>query len=194
MSWLTYWCQTYVCFCVWGGEFCTALMKMVPIKTFLLDCHHIGVSNPMEWQMTLLRSSGEGNGNILQYCLGNPMDRGAYWAPWGRERVGHDSATKQQQQTTAPVSINNSFRELTLCCLKCLGGQMVEWKVCLLGNPNQARLQQYVNPEFQMFKLVLEKAEEPEIKLPTSKKQESSRKTSISALLTMPNLWLCRSQ
>ena len=41
-----------------------------------------------------------------------------------------------------------------------------------------------------MFKLVLEKAEEPEIKLPTSagssKKQESSRKTSASALLTMP--------
>ena len=40
-----------------------------------------------------------------------------------------------------------------------------------------------------MFKLVLEKAEEPEIKLPTSaeswKKQESSRKTSISALLTV---------
>ena len=43
---------------------------------------------------------------------------------------------------------------------------------------------------FQMFKLVLEKAEEPEIKLPTSsgssKKQESSRKTYISALLTTP--------
>ena len=43
---------------------------------------------------------------------------------------------------------------------------------------------------FQMFKLDFEKAEEPEIKLPTSvgswKKQESSRKTSISALLTMP--------
>ena len=41
-----------------------------------------------------------------------------------------------------------------------------------------------------MFKLVLEKAEEPEIKLQTStgslKKQQSSRKTSISALLTMP--------
>jgi len=40
-----------------------------------------------------------------------------------------------------------------------------------------------------MFKLDLEKAEEPEIKLPTSarssKKQERSRKTSISALLTM---------
>ena len=43
---------------------------------------------------------------------------------------------------------------------------------------------------FQMFKLVLEKAEEPEIKLPTSagssKKRENSRKTPISALLTMP--------
>ena len=41
----------------------------------------------------------------------------------------------------------------------------------------------------QMFKLDLEKAEEPEMKLPTSngssKKQENSRKTSISALLTM---------
>ena len=43
---------------------------------------------------------------------------------------------------------------------------------------------------FQTFKLVLEKAEEPEIKFPTStgslKKQESSSKTSTFALLTMP--------
>ena len=50
------------------------------------------------------------------------------------------------------------------------------------------RLQQHV--KFQMFKLVLEKTEEPEIKLPTSigslQKQESSRKTSTSALLTTP--------
>ena len=47
-----------------------------------------------------------------------------------------------------------------------------------------------VEVNFHMFKLDLEKAEEPEIKLPTSsgssKKLESSRKTSISALLTMP--------
>ena len=54
----------------------------------------------------------------------------------------------------------------------------------------QDRLQQYVNSEFQKFKLDLEKTEGPEIKLPTSagasKKQESSRKTSTSALLTMP--------
>jgi len=43
---------------------------------------------------------------------------------------------------------------------------------------------------FQILKLVLEKAEDPEIKLPTfdrsSKKQENSRKKSTSALLTMP--------
>jgi len=43
---------------------------------------------------------------------------------------------------------------------------------------------------FLMFKMDLEKAKEPEIKFPTSvgssKKQESSRKTSTSALLTMP--------
>ena len=54
----------------------------------------------------------------------------------------------------------------------------------------QARLSNMWTVNFQMFKLVVEKAEEPEIKLPTSarllKKQESSRKTSISALLTMP--------
>ena len=51
---------------------------------------------------------------------------------------------------------------------------------------------------FQMFKLDLEKAEEPEIKLPTSVgssiKQESSRKTSISPLLTTLKPWLSGSQ
>ena len=52
---------------------------------------------------------------------------------------------------------------------------------------------------FQMFKLVLQKAEEPEMKLSTSagtsKKQESSRNTSISALLTMPKpltVWITK--
>ena len=54
----------------------------------------------------------------------------------------------------------------------------------------QARLQQYMNHELPDVQVVLEKAEEPEIKLPTSagslKTQESSRKTSVSALLIMP--------
>ena len=52
---------------------------------------------------------------------------------------------------------------------------------------------------FQMFKLDLEKAEEPEIKLPisigSSKKEENSRKTSTSALLTKPlTVWITTNQ
>ena len=78
----------------------------------------------------------------------------------------------------------------------------------------QARLQQYMNHKLPEFKQVLEKAEEPEIKLPksagSSKKQESSRKTSLSLdhqkskrvpekhlfLLygLCQSLWLCGSQ
>ena len=54
----------------------------------------------------------------------------------------------------------------------------------------QVRLQQYVNCELSDVQAGFKKAEEPEIKLPTSvgtlKKQESSRKASTSALLTMP--------
>ena len=54
----------------------------------------------------------------------------------------------------------------------------------------QASLQQYVNCELPDVQAGFRKAEEPEIKLPTFlgslKKQETSRKTCISALLTMP--------
>ena len=63
----------------------------------------------------------------------------------------------------------------------------------------EARLQQYVNHKLQMFKVDLEKEEEPEIKLPTStassRKQESSRKISTCALLTTPKpltVWITR--
>ena len=54
----------------------------------------------------LLRSYGEGNGNPLQYfCLGNPMDRGAWQATvhgvarqfMGLQESQHDLVTKQQQ-------------------------------------------------------------------------------------------------
>ena len=54
----------------------------------------------------------------------------------------------------------------------------------------QARLQQYMNRELPDIQAGFRKAEEPKMKLPTSagssEKQESSRKTSISALLTIP--------
>ena len=61
----------------------------------------------------------------------------------------------------------------------------------------QATLQQYVNCELPGVQVNFERVEEPEIKLPTSvgssKKQENSRRTSTSALLTMPKpltVWL----
>ena len=61
----------------------------------------------------------------------------------------------------------------------------------------QARLQQYLNHEIPDVQAGIRKSEELEIKLPTSagswKKQESSRKAPISALLTMPKP-LCGSQ
>jgi len=41
------------------------------------------------------RSAGEGNGNPLQCCMGNPMDRGAWWAIVHEvARAGHNLATK----------------------------------------------------------------------------------------------------
>ena len=57
------------------------------------------------------QSPGEGNGNPLQYsCLGNPMDRGVWRGiDHGVARVGHDLATKQQQQV-----IQSHFLSLSL--------------------------------------------------------------------------------
>ena len=45
------------------------------------------------------RSPGEGNRNLPQYyCLGNPMDKGAWWgySPQSHKRTRHNLATKQQ--------------------------------------------------------------------------------------------------
>ena len=62
----------------------------------------------------------------------------------------------------------------------------------------QLGLNSTLSENFPMYQLDLEKAEKPEIKLPTSvgssKKQESFGKTSISALLTMPKPLICGSQ
>ena len=57
------------------------------------------------------RSPGEGNGNPLQYCLQNPMDRGAWWATvHGIARLGHDWVTKPP-----PVIRNAAHVSLSLC-------------------------------------------------------------------------------
>ena len=47
------------------------------------------------------RSSEEGNGYpLLYFCLGNPMDRGAWWAksPWGHKRLGHDLVIEHEHE------------------------------------------------------------------------------------------------
>ena len=51
------------------------------------------------------RFPGEGNGNPFQYfCLGNPMDRGAWWSTvHGVVRVGHDLVTKPSSILTQVI-------------------------------------------------------------------------------------------
>ena len=68
------------------------------------------------------RSPGEGNGNPLQYyCLGNPMERGAWWAiiHGVTKELDMTSTTKQQQQQNAFYYFNEatvpmSFKELSI--------------------------------------------------------------------------------
>ena len=93
-------------------------------------------------------------------------------------------ATGLEKSVFVPIPKKGNAKECSNYCTIALISHASKVMLKIL----QARLQQYVN--FLMFKLILEEAEEPEIKLPTSagswKMQESSRKTSISALLTMP--------
>ena len=89
-----------------------------------------------------------------------------------------------QRAVFIPIPKKGNAKECSNYCTTALISHTSEVMLKIL----QARLQLYVN--FQMFKLVLEQAEEPEIKLPTSvgssNKHKSPRKTSISALLTAP--------
>ena len=99
-------------------------------------------------------------------------------------------ATGLEMSVFIPIPEKNNAKECSNYCT-----------IALISHDNKvilkillARLQQYVNHELPD----LGKAEEPEIKLPTSagswKKQESSKKTSNSALLTMSKPLLCGEQ
>ena len=96
------------------------------------------------------------------------------------------SAQDWKRSVFIPVPKKGNAKECSNYCIIALISHTSKVMLKIL----QARLQHELSENFQMDKLVLEKAEEPEIKLPTSigssKKHESSRKTSISALLTMP--------
>ena len=85
-------------------------------------------------------------------------------------------ATGWEKSVFIPIPKKDNAKECSNYCTIALISHASKVMLKIL----QARLQQYVTMNFQMFKLVLEKAEEPEIKFPTSagswKKQESSRK------------------
>ena len=92
-----------------------------------------------------------------------------------------------------PILKKGSAKECSNCCTIALISHASKVK---LSKPGFSSM---LTVNFQMFKLVLEKAGGPEIKLPVSvgslKKQECSRKTSLSDLLTIPKpltLWIRR--
>ena len=71
-----------------------------------------------------------------------------------------------------PISEKGNAKERSNYCTVALISHASKVMLKIL----QARLQQYMNCDFQMFKLVLEKAEEPEIKLPTSLDHQNSKR------------------
>ena len=73
-------------------------------------------------------------------------------------------ATGLEKVSFIPIPKKGNAKECSNCCTIALISHASKVMLKIL----QARLQQYVPMNFQMFKLVLEKAEEPEIKLPTS--------------------------
>ena len=84
-----------------------------------------------------------------------------------------------------PIPKKGNAKECSNCCTIALISHASKVMLKIL----EARLQQYINCEFWDVQASFRKAEETENKLPTSagllKKQKSSRKTSISILLTM---------
>ena len=98
------------------------------------------------------RSPGGGKGNPLQYsCLGNPMDRKA--VATGLEKVSFHSNPKK-----------GNAKKCSNYCTTALISHASKVMLKIL----QSRLQQYVNREIPDVQAGFRKAEEPEIKLPTS--------------------------
>ena len=96
-------------------------------------------------------------------------------------------ATGLERSVFIPIPKKDNAKEYSNCCTVVLISCASKVMLKLL----QARLQHYVNQELPDVQLGLEKAEEPEPKLPTSlrllKEQRNSRKTSPSASLTILN-------
>ena len=137
-------------------------------------------------------STGEGNGKPPQYfCLEKPMSSMIR----EKERTVKDELPRLKRSVFISIPKKGNSKECSNYCISALISHASNVMLKIL----QARLQQYVNQELPDVQLVLDKAEEQEIKLPTStgssKKQESSRNTSISVLLTTPKsltVWITR--
>ena len=113
--------------------------------------------------------------------------------PGGLPSMGSHRVEHNWRSVVIPIPKKGNVKECSNYCTiaRISHASKVMLKILHPGFSNTSTV------KFLMFKLVLQKAEEPEIKLPTSagswKKQESSRKTSISASLTMPqplNVWI----
>ena len=140
-------------------------------RTFLF--HHLGLVEVMEFQLSCFKSWKM----MLWKCCTQ------YASKFGKLSSGHRTGKGQfsfQSQRKAMPKNAQTTAQLH-------SSHILVKKFSKFSKPGFSNTW---TVNFQMFKLVLGKAEEPEIKLPTyarsSKKQESSRKTSISALLTMP--------
>ena len=108
-------------------------------------------------------------------------------------KTGKGQFSVQSQRKAMPMSAQTTNECSNYCTTALISdASKVMFKIL------QARLIHYVNHELLDVQAGFKKAEEPEITLPTStgswKKQESSRKISISALLTMPKPLMCGSQ
>ena len=81
-------------------------------------------NSPAKWEMGSIpgsgRSPGEGNGNPLQCtCLGNPMDRGAWWAKMPGVTKELDM-TEQLNDKNNPVNISMLLKDVRRLSVKSL--------------------------------------------------------------------------
>ena len=113
---------------------------------------------------------------LWKYCT-------QYTSKFGKLSSGHRTGKKS---VFTPIPKKGNAKECSNYCTIALISHVSKIMLKIL----QARLNSTWTKNFRIFNLVLEKAEEPEMKLPTSagsqKKQENSRKTPTSALLTTP--------
>ena len=132
------------------------------------------------WNLPRGNSFREGDGTPLQCsCLENPMDGGAWWA------AVHGVARSR----TRLIDFTFTFHFHALEKEMEIHSSILAWRISGTGEPDGLPSMGSHRVRYDWSDLAAA-AEEPEIKLSTpvgsSKKQESSRETSISALLTMP--------